>query len=183
MIAFNFLSNASLIRYISQLFNYFHKTLKTNISSREFCLLFTFWHIYGPESYIGSHPLTRSSHIITWYWRGNLNLVQKSENHTNFQSDVILTVLDYLVFTNNAVSFWDLNLSRYGQGDKPTEVGISPVQKHPPKWVFTTRKNLSTIDGKESFHMDPRSRGNLSGKASQNSSHACQIVVGKHNNK
>ena len=80
------------------------------------------------------------------------------------------------------VSFWDSNLRRYGHGGKTYQGRYFPRAQNPPKWVSTTRKNPSPIDGKETFHMDPRSPGNLAEKASHNYSHACQIVASKRNN-
>ena len=40
------------------------------------------------------------------------------------------------------VSFWDSNLSRYGHGGKPTEVGISHVQKTYPHGYQAQRRTL-----------------------------------------
>ena len=83
-----------------------------------------------------------------------------------------INCINQLNIVDGFVSFWDSNLSRYGHGGKPTEVGISHVHEtiFPP------------IDGKETFHMDPISPENLAEKASHNSSHACQIVSSKRNN-
>ena len=81
-----------------------------------------------------------------------------------------------------SVSFWDSNLSRYGHGEKVYLSKYFPRARNPPKWVLATRKNLSPIDGIETFHVDTRSPGDLAEKESQNSSHACQIVASKCNN-
>ena len=81
-----------------------------------------------------------------------------------------------------SVSFWVLNLSRYGHGEETYLSWYFPRARNPPKWVLTTGKNYSTIDVKETFHVDPRSPGDLEGKESQNSSHACQIVASKRKN-
>ena len=75
------------------------------------------------------------------------------------------------------VSFWDSNLSRYGHGGKTYQSRYFPRAGNRPKWVLSTRKNLPPIDGKETFHVDPRIPGYLAEKASQKSSHACQIVA------
>ena len=86
------------------------------------------------------------------------------------------------VFLEAIVSFWDLNLSRYGHGGKTYLGRYFPRARNPPKWVLSTRKNPSPIDGKETFHVDPRIPGDMKEKSSQNSSHACQIVASKGNN-
>ena len=57
-----------------------------------------------------------------------------------------------------------------------------PRARNPPKWVSTTRKNPSPIDGKETFHIYPRSPLYMVEKESQNSSHAWQIVASKRKN-
>ena len=80
-----------------------------------------------------------------------------------------------------SVSFWYLNLSRYGHGEETYLSRYFPRAQNPPKWILTTRKNPSLIDGKENFHVDPRSPGYQEEKSSQNSSHACQIVASKRN--
>ena len=57
------------------------------------------------------------------------------------------------------VSFGDLNLSRYGHGEETRLSRYFPRAQNPPKWVFDTGKKPSTIDVKETFHVDPRSPG------------------------
>ena len=90
---------------------------------------------------------------------------------------VIIGMLD----SDGAVSFWDSNLSRYGNGEKTYRGRYFPRARYPHKWVLTTRKNLSPIGKKETFHVDPRRPGDLAEKASQNSSHDFQIVASKRN--
>ena len=51
------------------------------------------------------------------------------------------------------VSFWYSNLSRYGHGAKTYRGGYFLFARNTPKWVLITRKNLSPIDGKETFHV------------------------------
>ena len=80
------------------------------------------------------------------------------------------------------VSFWDSNLSRYSHGEKSYLGRYFPHAQNPPKWVLATRKNPSPIDGKETFHVDPRIPGDLAEKAIQKSSRACQILASKRNN-
>ena len=90
---------------------------------------------------------------------------------------------DHVAFQQHAVvSFWDSNLSRFDHGGKTYLGKYFPRAQNPPKLVLNTRKNVSLIDGKETFHVDPRIPGNLAEKVSQNSSHACQIVASKSNN-
>ena len=82
----------------------------------------------------------------------------------------------------NDVSFWDSNLSRYGHGEETYLSRYFSSAQNPPKWVLATGKKPSTVDVKETFHVDPRSPGDMAEKASQNSSHACQIVASKRDN-
>ena len=67
-------------------------------------------------------------------------------------------------------------------GEKTYRGRYFPPAQNSPKWVTTMRKNPSPIDGKETFHMDPRSPGDMAEKTSQESSHVCQIVASKRNN-
>ena len=66
-------------------------------------------------------------------------------------------------------------------GGKLTEVGISTCTK--PTQVGNDHEEEHFQNKQEkTFHMDPRSPGDLAEKASQNSSHAFQIVANKRNN-
>ena len=111
---------------------------------------------------------TEGGHVCLWEYR-----------HTGSR---LLHILNSCYHIVGSVSFWDLNLSRYGHGEETYLSRYFPRARNPPKWVLATGKNPSTIVVKETFHVDPRSLGDLAEKSSQNSSHACQIVTSKRNN-
>ena len=62
------------------------------------------------------------------------------------------------------VSFWDSNLSRYGHGRETYLSRYFLRARNPPKWVLAMRKDPSTVDTKETFHVDPRIPGDLAEK-------------------
>ena len=86
------------------------------------------------------------------------------------KSNIFETCIERIYETT--VNFWDSNLSRYGLEGKTYLGKYFPRAHNPPKWVLDTRKNPSLIYGKENFHVDPRSPGDLAKKSSQNSIHS-----------
>ena len=62
------------------------------------------WPPPGNESHRSSHNIYWSSHIILLSWRGGLPLLHKIKLQVNAQGDILLTVLDFLVFSKTATS-------------------------------------------------------------------------------
>ena len=99
---FGLIPHVYWMRYIFKWFKYLPNFLKSNIVSGSPCLFIIIWPLSGTDSKRYIHPLTWSSHIIHWSWIVELPLVQTYKLQINPQGNVLLTILDLLVFLHIA---------------------------------------------------------------------------------
>ena len=96
MVRYEHVSSCNLYKVIFKLLD---KITEILVSNGSHFLLFIAWP-FGTESQRGSQPLLWSSHIIPWFWRDDLPLVQTMKLQRNFRGDILLTVLGLPVFPN-----------------------------------------------------------------------------------
>ena len=87
----------TFIRWIITILEKLPGILVGNDSNGSPFLLFLVWY-FGPEIQIGSQPLTWSSYINPWFWRGDFPILHTIKLHRNVQGDVLLAILDFPCF-------------------------------------------------------------------------------------